>query len=75
MMFALVLSPILKIASLSLGLKLASAVTQPLSDGRISSFLTSTAKSFSMLTAVLVGASFMYFITIGLIIMTGNFIS
>ena len=72
LMFAVVLTPILKIAVLSLGLKLAAAVTQPLADGRISNFLTSITKSFSMLVAVLVGAAFMYFLTVGLVIITGN---
>ena len=69
-----VLAPALKIIVLMLGLKLASAVTQPLADGRISNFLTSITKGLSMLLAVIIGAGFMYFVTIGLIIMTGNVI-
>ena len=74
LMFSVILGPIIKIAVLSLGFKLAAAVTQPLNDGRISNFLTSITKSFQMLIAILIGVAFMYFVTIGLIIVTGNVI-
>lgn len=74
LLLGVVLAPILKIMMVSLGLKLAAAITQPIADSRISSFLTSVNKSFSMLLACLIGASFMYFLTVGLIIMTGNVI-
>jgi stage III sporulation protein AE len=72
LMFSVVLAPVLKIVVFTLGLKLAAAVTQPLADGRVSNFLTSITKSFNMLLAVIIGAAFMYFVTIGLIIVTGN---
>jgi len=72
LLFGVVLTPVLKIAALILGLKLAAAITQPIADARISNFLTSVNKAFSMLLAVIIGAAFMYFVTIGLIIMTGN---
>ena len=72
LMFGVVLGPILKLAVLMLGLKLAAAVTQPLADSRISNFLTSINRAFTMLLAVIIGAAFMYFVTVGLIIITGN---
>jgi len=72
LLLGVVLGPVFKIVILILGLKLAAAITQPLADPRISNFLTSIARAFSMLVAVLIGAAFMYFITIGLIIITGN---
>jgi len=72
LLFASVLAPIAYIVVLSLGLKLAAAITQPIADARISDFLTTVNKAFSMLLSVLIGAAFMYFITIGLIIITGN---
>ena len=72
LMFAVVLGPIVQIVVFGLGLKLAAAITQPIADKRISDFLTSINKCFSMLVSVLIGAAFMYFLTIGLIIMTGN---
>ena len=72
LLIGVVFAPVAKIIVFSLGLKLAAAITQPIADDRISNFLTTINKSFSMLASVLIGAAFMYFITIGLIIMTGN---
>jgi len=74
LLFGVVLQPVIHIVALMLALKLAAAITQPLGDSRISNFLSSISKSFSMLLAVIIGVAFMYFVTIGLIIMTGNFI-
>ena len=72
LLIAVVFAPLAYIVIFSLGLKLAAAITQPIADDRISNFLTTINKSFSMLASVLIGAAFMYFITIGLVIMTGN---
>jgi len=72
LLFGVVLQPVIYIIVFSLGLRLAAAITQPIADARISNFLTSVNKAFSMLVACLIGAAFMYFITIGLIIITGN---
>jgi len=72
LLFGIVLGPIISIVVFSLGLKLAAAITQPIADERISDFLTTINRSFSMLVSILVGAAFMYFLTIGLIIITGN---
>jgi len=72
LLLGIVLGPVIKIAVFCLGLKLAAAITQPIGDARISNFLTSINKAFGMLAAVLIGAAFMYFITIGLVIITGN---
>jgi stage III sporulation protein AE len=72
LLLGIALDPVLKITVLMLGLKLAAAITQPLTDSRISNFLTSITKSLSMLLAVIIGAAFMYFVTVGLVIMTGN---
>ncbi|MCL2569842.1 MAG: stage III sporulation protein AE [Firmicutes bacterium] len=72
LLLGVVLAPIIQIAVFSLGLKLAAAITQPIADERISNFLSTVNKAFSMLAAILIGVAFMYFLTIGLIIMTGN---
>ena len=72
LLFGIVMSPLMKIIVLSLGLKLCAAITQPLGDARISNFLTTVTKSFNMLIAIILGSAFMYFLTIGLIIVTGN---
>lgn len=74
LLLGVVLAPVIKIAVFILGLKLAAAITQPIGDARISNFLTSITKTFGMLVAVLIGAAFMYFLTIGLVILTGNII-
>ena len=72
LLLSAVVLPIIKIAAFKLGLLLASAVTQPIADEKISHFLQSVNKAFSMLVATLAGAAFMYFLTIGLVISTGN---
>lgn len=74
LLVAVVLAPLAQIIVFSLGLKLAAAITQPIADERISNFLTSINKAFGMLASILIGAAFMYFITIGLIMVTGNVI-
>jgi stage III sporulation protein AE len=74
LLVGIILSPIIKVVVFSLAIKLASAITQPVADSRISNFLDSINKCFSMLTACLIGAAFMYFVTLSLFIMTGNYI-
>lgn len=74
LLLGIVLAPIVKVVIFSLAIRLASAVTQPVADSRISNFLSSINKCFSMLTATLIGAGFMYFITLALFISTGNYI-
>ena len=56
----------------SLGIKLAGSVFEPICDERITNFLTSTSKSTSMLIAIILGASFMFLIIIGLVILSLN---
>ena len=74
LLIAVVLAPLAKIVIFSLGLKLAAAITQPIADERISNFLSTINKAFSMLASILIGSAFMYFLTIGLVIVTGNVI-
>ena len=74
LLLGIVLAPVLKIVVFSLALKLTSAVTQPVGNSRISDFLTTIGKSFSMLVACLIGVAFMYLISLALLIMTGNVI-
>ncbi len=74
LLLAVVLAPLLKIVIFSLAIKLTAAVTQPLGDSRISNFLTSVGKSFGMLVACLLGVTFMYLISLALLMMTGNVI-
>ena len=74
LMFASVLSPIVKIVVCIFILKLAAAILEPLTDQRISDFIYSVSKSLSMLIVMILGVAFMYLITVGLIMCTANFV-
>lgn len=67
-----ILAPIIKILIFMFGLKLISAILEPVTDKRISDFLHNISKNLSMLIACILGVSFMYLITIGLIMCTCN---
>ncbi len=72
LLLATILIPIIKIVIFSLGLKLTSAVIEPLSDSRVSNFVYTISKTMGYLVATILCISFMYLITIGLIIISGN---
>lgn len=72
--FVTILSPIISIILLSLLLKLTASVLEPLSDGRISSFLFSVSKSLTMLMVILIGFSFMFLLLCALIMCSANFV-
>lgn len=67
-----ILVPILTIAVFGFGLKLVSAIIEPICDNKVSNLIASISKSLSMLVASILAVSFMYFLTIGLIICTSN---
>ena len=54
-------------------LKLASAVIEPIGMGKISNFLTQTSKLMFYLVGILLAVSFMYILTLGLIMSIANF--
>ena len=66
-----ILSPLLEVVIFSLLLKLISAILQPIGSN-ISNFLTSTSKAVVILTTSLIAIGFMYLISVGLIMTTGN---
>lgn len=72
LLLASVASPIIMIAIVSLLLKLCAAVTEPLSNLGVSKYLSDVSKSLNMLIAVIISVAFMYFITVMIIICTGN---
>lgn len=74
MLFLTIVLPVVKIIVFSFLLKLSSAILEPIADGRVTSFISSISKSISQLIALLLGASFMFFIIIGLVMCTANFI-
>ncbi|MBE5749203.1 MAG: hypothetical protein E7344_06230 [Clostridiales bacterium] len=67
-----ILSPIIQILSLSFGLKFVSAIIEPVTDEKITSFLYSVSKHLNMLIVAILAVSFMYFICIMLLIFTSN---
>ena len=72
LMMVSILAPLIKIIVLIFGFKLISAVLEPITDSRISSFLHSVSKALTMLVACILGVAFMYFLTVGLIMCTCN---
>ena len=56
----------------SISLQLTAAVAEPLGEKRISGILSGVAKNMTILIAVLIGAVFLYFIFLVLVIATGN---
>jgi len=71
---ATIIIPVIKIVLFGLGLKLASAIIEPVSDKRISNFVFSVGKLTNYLVAIILSISFMYLITIGLVMCTSNLI-
>ncbi|MDD4291239.1 MAG: stage III sporulation protein AE [Clostridia bacterium] len=72
LLIVVVLAPIVKILAYIMGLKLISAITEPIADKRITSLLFDTAKNMNILFVVVLAVAFMFLITVMLIIMTGN---
>ncbi len=74
LLFATIVIPLIKIIVFMFGLKLASAVLEPITDSRITNFLSMIASSVSLLIVLILGCSFMYMIMSGMIIFSANFI-
>ncbi len=72
LLFATILIPVIKIVIFSLGLKLTAAVIEPLSDSRTSNFVYTISKNMGYLVATILSIAFMYLISVGLIIISGN---
>lgn len=71
-MFLTIISPILKIVFFKLGLTLVAAIIEPVADSRVTEFVSSTAKSLSMLSSIILSFSFAYLVCVGLIMCTSN---
>ncbi len=72
LLFATIVVPVIKIVIFSLGLKLTAAVIEPLTDSRTSNFIFTISKNMGFLVATILSIAFMYLISIGLIIISGN---
>ena len=64
--------PLVQLVAYNLFLKLAAAVTEPMGDEKVSSFLSSLSGTVNYFTAGLLAVGFMYFITILLLICSSN---
>jgi len=71
-LFLSVLPVIAQTVIFSLSLHLTAAIAEPLGDKRISNILSGVGKNMTILTAVLIAATFLYFIFLILVIATGN---
>lgn len=69
---ATILSPIINLVILMFGFKLISAILEPISDKRISSFIYSISTLMILPIICIIGVAFMYILSVGLIICTGN---
>ena len=67
-----VLFPIAQVAVFGLGLKLTSAILEPITKSKVSDFLMAVSKLLNMLIVILAGVGFMYLISVGLILCTAN---
>lgn len=70
LLMGVVLAPILKILLLKLALQLTAGILQPMSDDNISSFCNGCAKVLVYPLVILLSISFMYILTVGLIMCT-----
>lgn len=63
---------IINLCLLSLSLKLAGAIAEPLGNGRTVELLNGMSQSIGVLAAIILGLAFLYFIMLLLVITTGN---
>lgn len=71
-LFVTIISPLIKILLFKLGLSLASAIIEPVADKRVTEFVSTTAKSMTMLACIILAFSFAYIICVGLIMCSTN---
>ncbi len=64
--------PTIKIAVLSLGLKLASGIIEPISESKFSKMLHNISSNLTLLIVSLIGVGFMFLLTVMLVIYTFN---
>lgn len=74
LLLSTIIQPIIYIIVVKLGLNVLSSVIQPIADKKFADFTDGVAKSLNMLLATLIGISFAYLLTIGLIMCCSNLI-
>ena len=72
LIFASILGPIIQILMFKLGLQLVSAILEPVGDGRIGNFTSGCSKILVYPIVLILAVSFMYLLSVGLIMTTAN---
>jgi stage III sporulation protein AE len=72
LLLATIVVPVIKIAVFSLLLKLTAAIAEPISDSRIPNLASSVGKLLPLLIVLILGAAFMFAITLLLVMFTAN---
>lgn len=73
LLFSTIIVPVLNLVVFMLSLKLVAAVLEPITDSRISNFISMLAKSISLLIVLILGCAFMYLLMTGMIMLSANF--
>ncbi len=71
-LFLTIISPLIKIVLYKLGLSLVAGIIESVADKRVTNFVSSTAKSLTMLSSIILAFSFSYLISVGLLMCTSN---
>ena len=74
LLFATILVPIVKLCAFILCLKLTAAILEPVVDSKIANFVGGVSKTMTMLVVMILGVSFMYVISAGVLMATANFV-
>ena len=74
LLLSTVISPVLNLAIFILSLKFMAGIIEPIGDRKIASFVGDISKSLSLLVALLVAVSFMYFVLTGLVMCSANLV-
>ena len=74
LLFATIIVPLVKICAFILCLKLTAAILEPVADSKIANFVGGVSKTMSMLVVMILGVSFMYVISAGVLMATANFV-
>ncbi len=74
LMLSTVITPVLNLVVFMLALKFMAAIIEPIGDKKIANFISDMSKSMTLLVALLVAVSFMYFVLTGLIMCSANLV-
>lgn len=72
LLFASILSPLLDLVIFMLALKFIAGLVEPLGNSQIANFVSSLSKNMTLLIALIIALSFVYFIMIGLVMCSAN---